>query len=231
MKNFNQNMKNFLLAITIALGLTQITQAQVACDMMNLIVNVGSVPDYVNIYHPGHYLTSPQEDNVIEWVITNEQGNVVVEETLIDDSILAFNHNVPITETMNVSAVLTNATAGVACLIEDVLYWEETEVIPGTFTYSWAFLYGNVGTLGINGFTPTPLRVYPNPSNDLINISLDNDQLLKVELYSLTGGLLFKIDVHANTYTLDIADYPTGAYLMRVFSQNHQIINSKIVKK
>ena len=66
-------MKKFLLTLFIVAGLTQTTQGQVGCDDMNLIVNVGSIEDYVNIYHPGHYLTWPREDNVITWTITDIQ--------------------------------------------------------------------------------------------------------------------------------------------------------------
>ena len=110
-------MKNILLTLLIFAGLAQTTQAQVGCDDMNLIVNVGSIQDYVNIYHPGHYLTSPREDNVITWTITDDQDNIVVEETLTNDAFFAFNHNVPITYTMTVSVVIRNETAVCACLI------------------------------------------------------------------------------------------------------------------
>ena len=231
--------KKILLSLAIALGLTKTTQAQVIttvdCNTLSLIVNVSDT-DFVKLYHPGHYLTSPQNENIIVWEITDSQGIIIADDILIDNSDFLFYHNIPFTDTMNVTALLTNDSAGVACLIEDQLYWEVTELLPGVFTGRWEFVHGNVGvdvtnTTGFDDIEPTTASVFPNPSSDVINISLDNDQLLKVELYSLTGGLLFKTDVHANTYTLDIADYPTGAYLMRVFSQNHQIINSKIVKK
>ena len=33
----------------------------------------------------------------------------------------------------------------VNCLIEDQLYWEVTEIIPGAFMGAWSFVYGNVG--------------------------------------------------------------------------------------
>ena len=223
-------MKKFLLTLFIVAGLTQTTQGQVGCDDMNLIVNV-SYEDYVNIYHPGHYLTSPTEENVITWTITDNQDNIVAQETLTDEAIFAFNHNIPTSETMNVSAVLRNETAGVACMIEDVLYWEETEVIPGIFIYSWAFLYGNVGTLGANDLIAPTVSLYPNPSNDLINISFDKDQLQKIELYDTTGKLLFKKDLNTNTYALNITNYPSGVYFVRVFNQNNVFVNKQIIKK
>ena len=224
-------MKKFLLTLFIVAGLTQTTQGQVGCDDMNLIVNVGSIEDYVNIYHPGHYLISPGEDNVITWIITDNQDTIIIQETLNDEAFFAFNHNIPTSETMNVSAVLRNETAGVACMIEDVLYWEETEVIPGIFIYSWAFLYGNVGTLGANDLIAPTVSLYPNPSNDLINISFDKDQLQKIELYDTTGKLLFKKDLNTNTYALNITNYPSGVYFVRVFNQNNVFVNKQIIKK
>jgi len=224
-------MKKILLSLIIALGLTQTTQAQVSCDMMNLIVNVSDT-GLVKLYHPGNYLTWPQSENVIVWKITDSQGNIIADDTLINNSDFLFYHNTPLTDTMNVFALLTNDSAGVACVIEDQLYWKKTEVIPGIFIGRWEFVYGNVGgNLGIDDIEPITACVYPNPSNDIINISLDKGELLKIELYSMTGRLLFKKDLNSRTYTLNIGDYPSDAYLVRVFNQNNDIVNTKILKE
>jgi hypothetical protein len=75
------------------------------------------------------------------------------------------------------------------------------------------------------------ISFYPNPSNDFINISSNRDQLLKIELYNMTGSLIFKTDLNADTYSLNIANYQSGLYLLRVFGQNNDIINTKIVKE
>jgi hypothetical protein len=227
-------MKKILLSLIIALGLTQTTQAQVSCDMMNLIVNVSDT-GLVKLYHPGHYLTWPQSENVIVWEITDSQGNIIADDTLINNSDFLFYHNIPLTDTMNVTALLTNDSAGIACLIEDKLYWEVTTI--GTSVLGrWEFVYGNVGvdvtnTVGIDDIEPTTASVYPNPSSDVINISLNKGQLLKIELFSITGRLIFKKDLYSKTYALNIGDYPSGVYLVRVFNQNNDIINTKILKE
>ena len=227
-------MKKILLSLIIALGLTQTTQAQVSCDMMNLIVNVSDT-GLVKLYHPGHYLTWPQSENVIVWEITDSQGNIIADDTLINNSDFLFYHNIPLTDTMNVTALLTNDSAGIACLIEDKLYWEVTTI--GTSVLGrWEFVYDNVGvdvtnTVGIDDIEPTTASVYPNPSSDVINISLNKGQLLKIELFSMTGSLIFKKDLNSKTYALNIGDYPSGVYLVRVFNQNNDIVNTKILKE
>ena len=228
-------MKKILLSLVIALGLTHATQAQVGCDMMNLVVNVSDT-SLVKLYHPGHYLTWPQNENIIVWEITDSQGIIIADDILIDNSDFLFYHNNPFTDTMNVTALLTNDSAGVACLIEDQLYWEVTELLPGVFTGRWEFVHGNVGvdvtnTTGFDDIEPTTASVYPNPSSDVINISLNKGQLLKIELFSMTGRLIFKKDLNSKTYTLNIGDYPSGVYLVRVFNQNNDIVNTKIFKK
>ena len=63
-----QIMKKILPLLVIAFGLSQVTKAQVistvACDWMGLVVNVSDT-NIVDIYHSGHYLTHPQELNII----------------------------------------------------------------------------------------------------------------------------------------------------------------------
>jgi len=169
-------MKRILLVFVVALGVNQLTRAQVvtsvACDLMNLSVNVSDTT-LVKLYHPGHYLTSPGEHNIIAWEITDTQGNLIAEDTLTDESGFLFDHNIPFSDTMNVTAHLINDSAvyqgnPVNCLIEDQLYWEVSEVIPGVFTGRWEFVNGNVGvdqnsTLDIEELLPTIIadkRIY-----------------------------------------------------------------------
>ncbi len=143
-------MKKILLVLAIALGLNETTQAQVGCDMMNLVVNVGSDTSMVSIYHPGHYLTGPQSENVIVWEITDMTGNIISQVTLVDEALYQFDHNIPITDTMNVTAHLTNESSfsqgnSVNCFIEDQLFWEEGVYPGGTSWGKWEFLHGNIG--------------------------------------------------------------------------------------
>ena len=144
-------MKNTLPTLMVFLGLT--IQAQVVttvpCDQMVLSVNVSDT-NMVNLYHPGHYLTWPGTSNVIEWIISDKQGNVIVQDILIDEQSFTFQINVPLTDTLLVSAQLTNDSAihegsPVNCLIEDALYWKEDVFPSGTPYGRWTFVYESVG--------------------------------------------------------------------------------------
>jgi len=145
-------MKKVLpLLLVIAIGLGYATKAQVTmtvpCDMMNLTVNISDT-NFVDIYHPGHYLTHPQAHNVIHWEITDTQGTIIAQESVVDYQRINFEPNISLTDTLNVSAHLVNDSAiyegnPVSCLIEDQLYWQED--LNSLDNGRWTFVHENLG--------------------------------------------------------------------------------------
>jgi len=145
-------MKKVLpLLLVIAIGLGYATKAQVTmtvpCDMMNLTVNISDT-NFVDIYHPGHYLTHPQAHNVIHWEITDTQGTIIAQESVVDYQRINFEPNISLTDTLNVSAHLVNDSAiyegnPVSCLIEDQLYWQED--LSSLDNGRWTFVHENLG--------------------------------------------------------------------------------------
>lgn len=61
------------------------------------------------------------------------------------------------------------------------------------------------------------LRLTPNPASTQVTISLDSHQpILRVELYALTGQLLYSRQQETLDCTLDLSSLQPGAYLVRV---------------
>ena len=144
-------MKKIFLLSIISLGLSNAIKAQVVssvpCDWMNLTVNISDT-NFVDIYHPGHYLTHPQAHNIIHWEITDTQGTIIAQESVVDYQRINFEPNISLTDTLNVSAHLVNDSAiyegnPVSCLIEDQLYWQED--LSSLDNGRWTFLHENVG--------------------------------------------------------------------------------------
>ena len=140
-------MRPFAFFLLVAgLGLAPKLNAQVTttvdCDLMGLVCNVCSQPGMLNLYHPGGYLTWPDSTNVMEWEFTDSQGNVLHQETLVDDNFVSFSFDMDLTDTMFVSVLHTNESAfhdgspdPWACLIEDFLVWEINTYPNGTDPY------------------------------------------------------------------------------------------------
>ena len=180
-------MKKTLLSLVISFSLYQSTQAQVTCvpcDMLGMSVNVGSQENAISIYHSGQYMTSPNSENVFMWEFTDQQGNILYQDTLVDESTITFGHNWSLTDTINVKVYFVNDSANldewylnqgmppngssINCLFEDQLYWETSEP---TLWGSWTFVYNNTGvTLGIDELEINQL--YDNKIYDMLGREL-----------------------------------------------------------
>ena len=226
-------MRHILLTLFIVAGLTQTTQAQtdIPCEQTGWSVNIGSIADFVKMYHAGHYLIWPREENVITWTATDNQGNLIVQETIIDSSDFSFNHSVPTTDIIHISAELNNQAAGISgCYIEDVLFWEQTEITPGVFSYSWALLNGN---------TPTTLGGQDNQLLDvtitstLIDayIELKSANSYTISIYDKRGRSVKKKRITTQTNRMPVGDLPPGMYFVRMVNDQNASKTIKIIKK
>jgi len=220
-------MKYIIIAGLIIAGLTQTTRAQtdIPCEQKTWVINVGSIEDHIDIYHSGHYLTWPREENAITWIVTDNQGTIIAQETLIDESRFDFYHNIPTTETMNISAELINETAGVACFVEDVLFWDTVNS-----SGRWEFLYGNSPTtlasqdnqlLDIT-ITPTLIDTY------FELISLEN---INMTVYDTTGKSVKKKKITTDNKKVLMDDMPAGIYFMQLSNDQNIFQTIKVIKK
>ena len=80
------------------------------------------------------------------------------------------------------------------------------------------------------GFNPG-INIYPNPSNDLINVDSNEGPLKGIAIYGMTGKLIFKTDLNSNHFRLSFDDYPSGTYFLRISDQNDKVTVSKFVMK
>ena len=158
-------MKRILIVLVFAFGLIQSTQAQVItavpCDMLGMSINVGSQETSISIYHSGQYLTHPQEYNIFVWQFSDQQGNLLHLDTLVDASTISFGHSWPLTDTVDVTVTLVNDSANLDpwyinqglpltgeslnCLFEDQLFWYIDTFPSGTLYGSWTFIHNNPG--------------------------------------------------------------------------------------
>lgn len=173
----NEKMNKNILTLFIALILFQTTNAQVItsvpCDMLGMSINVGSQETSISIYHSGQYMTHPRPENIFYWEFSDQQGNVLHQDTIVDDEFCNFSHNWLLTDTIDVVVHFINDSANldnwyisqgltpngnsINCLFEDQLYWEIDTFPTGTPYGSWTFIHNNTGIdqnteTGINNF-------------------------------------------------------------------------------
>jgi hypothetical protein len=180
-------MKNILLTFVIALSLSLSTKAQVItavpCDQLGMVMNVGSQETSISIYHSGQYMTHPQSENIFMWEFTDQQGNMLHQDTLVDQQTISFGHNWSLTDTINVTVHFVNDSANldnwyisqglptngnsINCLFEDKLFWHIDTFPNGTPYGSWTFIQNNTG-VDLN--TPTSIDDFSVKNKRLIKI-------------------------------------------------------------
>ena len=148
-------MKIILTVLSIIFGLTQSSQAQVIscvpCDQLGMVMNVGSQENSISIYHSGQYMTHPREHNVFVWEFSDQQGNLLHLDTLVDASTISFGHSWSLTDTVDVTVTLVNDSAilpngnSINCLFEDQIFWYIDTFPTGTSFGSWTFIHNNPG--------------------------------------------------------------------------------------
>ena len=81
----------------------------------------------------------------------------------------------------------------------------------------------SVQTLTIGG-----CGVFPNPVDDILNISYLNNAILRIEIFDNLGR-----KVYNQTYkdTINVSSFSKGLYLLKVYDINEQVSVFKIIKK
>jgi hypothetical protein len=213
----------------------------VPCDMLGMSVNVGSSTNSISIYHSGQYMTHPRENNIFSWKFTDQQGNILHQDTIVNEAFCNFGHNWSLTDTINVTVHLVNDSANldgwytsqglplngnsINCLFEDQLYWSTGTSTPWG---SWTFIHGNPGfdvtNVNESKQIESNLKIYPSPTSNYINIEGPNE-VYSLQILNIQGQLfheLNNIDGHQN---IDVSFLPSGIYFIKVnYNKVNQII-------
>lgn len=99
---------------------------------------------------------------------------------------------------------------------------------PGTSLW----LYNNITTGISNHSLQKQISLFPNPTNNFITINIPKDFIAKkIEIYNLNGGLIqiIKLESNENTKTIDVSNFPTGTYLVRI-KNDTQSLTGKFIK-
>ena len=112
------------------------------------------------------------------------------------------------------------------------------EFDSGTYNGGWSETYikGLVkvssSTAGINDLTKTNISIYPNPTNNIINVNLGEvNSPTNYSLYSIDGKMIGDNNtVNNNSFSIDLTDMAIGIYILKIKSEN-STNTFKIIKK
>ena len=128
---------------------------------------------------------------------------------------------------------------------EDTLSTEQFPVFqPDTTTsyvlkltdFKYDITYDTVNVEVVDCKQPTSLKVYPNPTHDVVYFAFDSPipQGLSIELYNLMGqkvkGISYKPNKESKLVDINLQTLPTGIYFYRVLMEDEAHFSGKIIK-
>ena len=101
--------------------------------------------------------------------------------------------------------------------------------------YSWfrGFIH-NYGTLNnilsVDDITidnvEDDFTLYPNPTSDILNINIQNQNIEKIILYDISGKKLKVFDKSS----IDLMEFKTGLYIIKIHTETRKVLTSKVIK-
>ena len=94
------------------------------------------------------------------------------------------------------------------------------------------FSYGDIEDYGVifvqnlsnEEFNDSNIKLYPNPTNDFLNIELSNGDIKDLEVYDMAGKLIISKKISSKTYRLDIQYLSNGNYILKINNSSQKFI-------
>jgi hypothetical protein len=88
----------------------------------------------------------------------------------------------------------------------------------------------NTQTTSINNQEAIDLIIYPNPSNGLFTIQMNDEVNMTIEVLDILGQKIKSMSVSGNNITLDLTEFSKGMYLVNILQGSNKITKRVIVE-
>ncbi len=103
-------------------------------------------------------------------------------------------------------------------------------IVGGGYETSIGFLY-IAESIPVNTpeiYSDITLRVFPNPSKEIINIEKSNSSISKIEIYNIFGTKVYESEI---CQSVNISQFTSGLYFLRFIDDNeHVVYIEKVIK-
>ena len=89
-------------------------------------------------------------------------------------------------------------------------------------------ILGDCSEMTVSDLNSNVLSIYPNPANDVLNISLKNAEIQSVSISNLSGQI---VSTTKSANSVNISTLPTGVYVVKVLDNKGKTHVSKVVVK
>ena len=125
---------------------------------------------------------------------------------------------------------LSGASGGMDFTIGEVA---TSTLTAGSDVLTQGFNQPNIVIVAIEEFTDVyTISLYPNPTDQFVNVVTNSDDELQVHVYNALGQLVIDSEVFTNKLTLDIHAISNGVYQMHITRKTGEPVkNYSLVKR
>jgi hypothetical protein len=74
------------------------------------------------------------------------------------------------------------------------------------------------------------IKIYPNPTNAMLNIDILEGTYDEIVIFSTSGKLLYKVENNSNNLSIDVSQYASGMYFIK-FVSNGIAVTKRFIKE
>jgi len=124
--------------------------------------------------------------------------------------------------------ISTDADSACAVFATDIDGNGKMDVLSVSWDDDKVAWYKNLGFIGINEFDNNlQFSVFPNPTNDLFRIVIENESIALVEVFNVLGKQLMTSDKNE----INLSQLGTGTYYIKTTTINGKKAITKVIKK
>lgn len=100
-----------------------------------------------------------------------------------------------------------------------------TDLMPGQFCFAMA-----EENVSVNDFDVTPLKLFPNPANNMLTLCTDMTKAEKATIFDSLGHKIKSVKIHSNTQKIDINNLSAGNYIIILYHKGKPAARTMFVK-
>lgn len=77
--------------------------------------------------------------------------------------------------------------------------------------------------------TENKITISPNPASDILFITSEGEKIKQFEIYDMTGKIVFAASPAFQSYSLNVKDFDSGLYFLKVRSDNDTLMGTKFI--
>jgi uncharacterized delta-60 repeat protein len=177
------------------------------------------VPPYLSVSQSSLNLLSSAGSTATFDIISNSNWNVSSDQPWLNFSTLSGSDSATITLTSWANITPFSRTATLTISGNGVTSQTITIMQPAS-------------PLGIKEYVDSYIRIYPIPVIDKLFISVSNPlPQTSISIFSVTGQPVYTSKITNIITEIDLSQYPSGVYFIRIVSKNGETIIKKIIKQ